>query len=106
MVVECAIGLLKGRFRIFARPLDLHGNINNGFQSVPCTNGYDNAAKIIRACFILHNILIEVNDLTPVELSRVSHDVLAEELPANDLVCGEEAKQRRNMIKNYLWEVK
>jgi hypothetical protein len=74
IVVECAIGLLKGRFRRLKMPL----------------NQKDNKSKsdVIVACLVLHNLLIDLHDSVPVDEApdnNINH-VTEPEAPAQGAV--------------------
>ena len=72
--VEVAIGFLKGRFRIFKRPLNQKGNVNNGHINSEEKVGVKQMAKLITACFILHNMLIDMADDTVIEMEPDAND--------------------------------
>jgi hypothetical protein len=52
MVIESAYGLLKSRFRILLAPLEAKGEVAQ--------------ARVIMACFVLHNFTVLLNDELPV----------------------------------------
>jgi hypothetical protein len=108
ITVECALGLLKGRFRRFKCPLGQKGNINNGWRPERKeTHPSECAARVIRACLILHNVLIDVGDAVNVpeirDPSDSGHEGTAAEIGAVvDAVSGDAAKRVRDAVKNYL----
>ena len=102
--VEIAIGLLNGRFRIFKRPLNQKGNVRNGYGGCETKIGVKRMARLVRACFILHNILIDFQDNTEIDFQ--SDDNVGE--PGNldndvNLVAGQAAKEKRDLIRELLW---
>ena len=56
IAVERAIGMLKNRFRILKVPLNKMPNRVTGSSATT------QMAKVIRACFVLHNILCSLGD--------------------------------------------
>ena len=101
--VEQAFGRLKTRFRVFKSPLAQRGNMNNGdHPEEDNRHGFHQAARIIRCCFILHNIFIDLKDEVsiPESLGDQSDDnTLNQNISAT---AGMAAKSRRNSIKAYL----
>ena len=107
IVVECALGRLKGRFRRFQSPLGQRGNINNGWKPGrkevhPCQR----AARIVRSCLILHNLLIDLKDTTEVvEYSLEDDGNNSANGNASDVtgvITGNQAKAVRDAVKDYL----
>jgi hypothetical protein len=98
--VEQTFGRLKNRFRIFKAPLAQKGNVNNGDREEnEIKHGYQQAARIIRGCFVLHNIFTDLHDSIEPDLNideAIIHDGPVQAIP------GEAAKARRDAIKNYL----
>jgi hypothetical protein len=108
ITVECALGLLKGRFRRFKSPLGQKGNINNGWRPERKeTHPSERAARIIRACLIMHNVLIDVGDAATIpeirDPSDNGNDGTAVDMDADvDAISGDAAKRVRDAVKNYL----
>jgi hypothetical protein len=111
ITVECALGLLKGRFRRLKTALAQKGNRNNGFRpNRNIVHPAERAARIIRSSMILHNILIDINDEVPVsedlEVESASDDKLTSTDDAViDAISGEAAKLTRDAVKEYLVEI-
>ena len=111
IVVECALGRLKGRFRRFQSPLSQRGNKNNGWRpgkkdSHPCQR----AARIARSCLIMHNLLIDLKDTYQVVEYPEEPDVNGLEHIAEAVVpgviSGDDAKSVRDAVKDYLYAMK
>jgi hypothetical protein len=104
IAVERAIGMLKGRFRILRLPLNQKPNRQTG--STETTQ----MAKVIRACFVLHNIFCSFNeDPIDYEDDDESDDEGEEEGGPPQQETGplhdrEHANNIRNSIKIYLFE--
>jgi hypothetical protein len=104
IAVERAIGMLKGRFRILRLPLNQKPNRQTG--STETTQ----MAKVIRACFVLHNIFCSFNeDPIDYEDDDESDDEGEEEGGPPQQGTGplhdrEHANNIRNSIKIYLFE--
>jgi hypothetical protein len=111
ITVECALGLLKGRFRRLKTALGQKGNVNNGNNpnKVPA-HPAQRAARIIRSSLIMHNILIDLNDATTIiedgedENVQDDNNIDAQNVPT-DLLSGKAAKQIRDAVKVYLNEL-
>jgi hypothetical protein len=90
IVVEMALGLFKGRFRLFKSALRHHSP--------------EKMALLISACIVLHNWFIDHGDTTVLsetqEWMRVGGDELA--TPDSSVSEEEAAKDRRNFIKEYM----
>lgn len=102
--VEQTFGKIKNRFRIFKAPLAQRGNINNGeHEEQEDRHGYEQAARIIRSCFILHNIFCDLHDEVQPEPPEApdNEEMIEQNRPA---VAGSAAKARRDAIKLYLSE--
>jgi hypothetical protein len=86
--IECAFGILKERFRIFQIALP--------FSPARCS-------KIIVACMVLHNILLDLND-DVVELDQVHCQDSEDEVNVDEDVREEtvEGREKRIAIMNYL----
>jgi hypothetical protein len=66
MTVERALCQLKGRCRILQTKLGFQGNVNNGLRDDQVVRtGAENGAFAIKACFVVHNIFVECDDLLP-----------------------------------------
>lgn len=62
-------------------------------------------ARVIQACFILHNVFIHLNDNEELDEEQVRIDASQ---PADDdniahAIPGEGAKRKRDSIREYLW---
>ena len=98
MVVECALGLLKNRFWIFLKPLNMSSREFLGRDiSAATANGL-----IVDACMRLHNALIDLNN--DVELIPEVDMNENEEAGNNnaEVVLGDEARARRDRIRDWL----
>ena len=90
IVVECALGLFKGRFRLFKGPLRHHSPRK--------------MARLISACIVLHNWLIDLQDACVPDMTEswmhIGGDI---GIPQDQNVdIDEAAKDRRNYIKEYM----
>ena len=95
MVIECAFGRLKARFRALKRPMDLK---------------LDSLPNVIYACFVLHNYCelaregLEVDDIAEAMRSE-SRDQPPNPTGCNRIGCGRrdrEAKNIRRIVAKYL----
>ena len=91
MLIECAFGLFKCRFRLFKTTL-----INNST---------DEMGSLISASMILHNWYIDMDGL-PDESEYIDHVENDIELNQNNLELErDEIESIRDVVKNYLWRV-
>ncbi|XP_028516196.1 protein ALP1-like [Exaiptasia diaphana] len=81
--VECAFGMLKGRWRILQKRLDS----NIAFVS-----------KIITACCVLHNFCLDADDVWDVDDDNQNHNAAFQNIDAG----GEDL---RDFLKNYVWSL-
>ena len=86
VVVEQAFGLLKGRWRCLLDKLD------ESVDKVPST---------IITCCILHNICLEVNDGTEIDVANDEDGFLGVPLPGHDINA--DGARLRNTIKDTLY---
>lgn len=89
MKVENAFGILKNRFRILKAPL--------------AQKSFDDMALIIKACIVLHNLLILFNDEGNEYL-----EAIADQGNLGDLsngVEGQAARDRRDRLKEYMYSI-
>ena len=115
IVVEQTFGLLKGRFRIFKSALNMKGTTtlaDNDDAGERDRTATQTMAKVIRSCFVLHNILIDLQDSTVVEADYESEASdtanatnLGNEAPIG-AVGGEAAKATRDAVKSYLQTIR
>lgn len=104
--MENTFGRLKNRFRVLKAPLMQKGNINNGIHPGSDYQGYIQAARIIRACFILHNVLCRLGDEIDLETNERSVETALNDGVVRHPVPGNTAKARRDAIKMYLSTLK
>ena len=102
MVVECALGLLKNRFQIFLKPLNMSSRDYFGRNITAATaNGL-----IVDACMRLHNALINLNnDVEPIpDINEMENREDANENTnaGGEVVLGEQARARRDRIRDWL----
>jgi hypothetical protein len=86
IVVECALGLLKGRFRKLSMLLNQKNTTS--------------MAELIIACMLVHNLLIDVHDPVPVEEEPILNND-AEESQRNGTLSFL-ANQKRDQIRDSL----
>jgi len=86
-IVENAFGLLKGRFQIFEKPL------RSGSEDLPF------AVHLIASCFVLHNFLIEEQDVESEEMFRPQIERQIEIIREED-VDSENERTRTRTIDN------
>ena len=86
VVIEQAFGLLKGRWRCLLDKLD---------ESV------DEVHSTIITCCILHNICLEVNDATEIDVANDEDGFLGVPLPGHDINA--DGARLRNTIKDILY---
>lgn len=86
VVVEQAFGLLKGRWRCLLDKLD------ESVDKVPST---------IITCCVLHNICLEVNDGTEIDVANDEDGFLGVPLPGHDINA--DGARLRNTIKDTLY---
>lgn len=92
IVVEGALGLLKSRFRIFKECLN--------------QKSFKESADLIRSCIVLHNIILILGDETDVDVDQESREIIENDNNEDELgekIDGILARQKRNMIKDYLY---
>jgi hypothetical protein len=91
IVVECALGIIKERFRILKKPL-LHQTATR--QSM-----------VVKACFVLHNVLIELQDDVNIEFAEPEAD--PQQANTNDQDPNEAAAagEKRDAIKDLLFQL-
>jgi hypothetical protein len=87
IAVEGAFGSLKNRFRVLKAPLPHKPKM---------------AAKIIQFCLTLHNILIDFKDSVLIINIDEIEDADEPEVEEHDVLFGDEAKLKRNNMKDYL----
>ena len=107
MPVEMTFGRLKNRFRMFKAPLNQKGNLNNGDQSKrPEKEAVKQMARVIRACFILHNIFIHLNDNEELDQEEVRRAAAMEAANTEPVqaIPGEGAKRKRDSVRDFLWK--
>jgi hypothetical protein len=108
MVVERALGQVKGRHRIMQTSLGFKGNVNNGLSTEHVVRtGAENCSLAIKAAFVLHNIFIECGDVLEdgdLVLDRENDNInvhhALDDLPF--AVGGVRAKRVRDSFKQYL----
>ena len=83
--VECAFGILKGRWRILQKRLD---------SDIAFTN------QIIITCCVLHNFCIEAGDLWDDDNDEDGND---DDFPVQD--GNADGADLRDFLKNYLWNL-
>jgi hypothetical protein len=86
--------MLKNRFRIFKAPLNQNGVGKGSAQR--------QSAKIIEACLVLHNILIELKDQTGTEGGTECDD--NDQSDRDTLQSNQTALDLRDRIKDYLFQ--
>ena len=86
VVIEQAFGLLKGRWRCLLNKLD---------ESV------EKVCSTIIACCILHNICIDCNDATEIDVANDDDGFLGVPLPGHDVNA--DGARLRNIIKDILY---
>jgi hypothetical protein len=90
IVVEAALGLFKGRFRLFKVPLGHHSP--------------QNMTRLISASIVLHNWLVELSDTTVSDdqegWMHIGGDLVPE--GSQNAVGDGLARARRNFIKEYM----
>jgi hypothetical protein len=111
IIVENAFGILKNRFRRFKAPLNQKGNLDNGWRPERRQKtASSQAARIIRACLVLHNIYIDLRDDADIsEMDTDREEILIEDDKVQapvGVIDGEQAKLQRDIIKVYLWSIK
>ena len=98
ITVERALGMLKNRFRIFEAPLNQKADSESGRSQVR------QMCRVIEACLVLHNILIdladEVNE-TP-EVSDFAPDAETEQHPAVHRGVDGSSELKRDQIRVFL----
>ena len=85
--------------------LGQQGNVNNGNKHGKVIQTLEQrAAKTIRGCLILHNMLINLKDSVVIDhtIEEAETTTQASVDTSNDAVAGEEAKQTQDMVKKYL----
>lgn len=97
ITVERAFGSLKNRFRIFKSPLNQKADQESG-QSQTQRMG-----AVIQACFILHNILIQLMDDMNREMDWVTEPEIEEQPNANALEATQAGTVVRDQVKRYLF---
>ena len=92
IIVEQAFGLYKGKFRIFQAPL--------------CQESPHAMAQIIDATMILHNWFIDLNDTDDIFIEQWMHIGGDDIVPsAINIVGGDDAIQRREILENIIWNL-
>ena len=106
MVTEGAFGKLKGRWRILNRK---------------CESQKESVKKMGLACVVLHNVCIELGDMTPRKWDMTVDDITNKRRPQNDIRdvlhitninqkylgnCPQLAKKIRDIIADKFWEEK
>ena len=112
IIVEQAFGLLKGRFRIFKTALNMKGNMppasTNGLERDHTAT--EKMTRLIRSCFVLHNILIDLKDQTTIDIDFGPQGTDpycpdTDNIPAGS-VGGSAAKSVGDAVKSYLKNIK
>ena len=102
ITIERAFGMIKNRFRIFKVPLNQKKFEQSGESET------SQMAKVIQACFVLHNVLIEFGDEDVNDDAECDSTLDESDLPRepNTESMEQSALQIRNNIMRYLMETR
>lgn len=97
ITVERTIGISKNQFRVLKMPLNLKRDAVTG------RSPESQMARLIESCFVLHNMLLGLQDDTDVSTSeRLTDEEVFQNEPTTDSATGAEAL--RDSIAEYLYE--